>query len=229
MLLHHRMVVATGFCVISCSSPVLAAYAIPNTLTNGEVADAVKVMENPDADAAAKKAGTPQGGAFVFFVDPDSVTGGNLSGDVTTWGGTAATLMATGVAAGTYTNPTLTLDGKGRVAATGTGGGAGYPTVTYVAADTAEAFIDVKLDGDNGFAYSVKVKSQPNVDATFNFRISNDNGITHYIGASDFKHTTSGGTNAISLTNASTIGSGRNFRPASPSPGSTLRPMNALR
>jgi hypothetical protein len=112
--------------------PAFAACTVPNAITNGQVADASKVMENFDAlancvDQGVKPTGTPQNGEIAVFSGSQTVTGGNLSGDVTTSGGTNTTLSDSGVTAGFYVNPSITVDAKGRIvaAANGSGGGGG--------------------------------------------------------------------------------------------------------
>lgn len=97
---------------------------VPNPLVNGQIADATEVMENFNAiavcadetraDAVAHE-GTPTTGEIAVFTSPTGITGGDLSGDVTTAGSTATTLAPSGVTPGTYTSPTITVDAKGRV------------------------------------------------------------------------------------------------------------------
>lgn len=87
----------------------VAACTVPNSITNGQVADATVVMGNFNAlkdcvDGAVKPSGTPAAGNLTTFSSSGTVTGGNLTGDVTTSGTTATTLSATGVTPGSYTN-----------------------------------------------------------------------------------------------------------------------------
>lgn len=115
--------------------------AVPNTLVNGQVADATDLMENFSAvtdcvesargDAVTHE-GTPATGEIAVFTSPTAVTGGNLTGDVTTSGSTATQLSPSGVTPGTYVNPTLVVDSKGRIASATNGvSGGGSSTLGW--------------------------------------------------------------------------------------------------
>ena len=61
--------------------------------------------------------GTPASPELAVFSGASSITNGDLTGDVTTSGTTVTTLAATGVTAGPYTAPNITVDAKGRITA----------------------------------------------------------------------------------------------------------------
>lgn len=134
-----------GSLLATAASAQVPQCTVPNTLVNGQVADATAVMENFNAVAgcvddarsearaeAVTHEGTPATGEIAVFASPTGITGGNLTGDVTTSGSTATQLAASGVTPGTYTNANIAVDAKGRItaASNGSGSGAGgLPTV----------------------------------------------------------------------------------------------------
>jgi hypothetical protein len=172
------------------------------------LADCVETVAD-EGDTKVAPTGTPATGELAVFSGNQTITGGDLSGDVTTSGSTVTSLAATGVAAGTYTNSTVSVDSKGRItsAASGTGGGgSGYAIVKHTVATAGNAFIDVQLDG--GYAYHVIIKGAPSDTANLAFRISSDNGASFYSGSADYKYGGTGSANTLALTNG--IGVGRN-------------------
>lgn len=127
-----RTLTAVALATISVvlASPVSAECTVPHALANGQVADATKVMDNFNAvagcmESAVTEAGAPQAGAIAVFSGNQTLSAGNLTGDVTTSGGTATSLSNTGVAAGTYTNATVLVDSKGRVISASSGTSSG--------------------------------------------------------------------------------------------------------
>ena len=216
---------------------VLAAFAVaspaqaqqctvPNTLVNGQVADATEVMDNFNAvaacvddtkDDAVTHEGTPDAGEIAVFTSPTGITGGDLSGDVSTSGSTVTTLAPTGVAPGTYTNPTIIVDDKGRVtsAANGTaGGGSGWAILysnTAIANPTPNVTVDVTGYND------VLVIGRGVTAAASGYRgvqISTDGGATFFKSTGDYEVLYSNGSVAgtyVALNHNTKTTAGRSF------------------
>lgn len=145
----HRLVsYFTAAVTILSPSLANAACYVPHSLANGQVADASKVMDNFDAvaecvddaaNAAVTPSGTPVTGQVTVFSGSKSITGGNLTGDVSTSGGTVTALSATGVTPGTYSSATIAVDAKGRITAAANGtGSAGQPWLVLIADQVAD-------------------------------------------------------------------------------------------
>lgn len=176
---------------------------VPNTLVNGQVADATDVMENFNAvancvDDARTEAraenvtheGTPATGAIAVFTSPTGITGGDLTGDVTTSGSIATQLTPSGVAPGTYFNSTITVDAKGRVTSAesgplGGGGGSGaWTTLLYQPTYTlpAGSFTIIDLTTANEVTVAARQIAK-DLNGAFSIQFSVDGGVTYVASA----------------------------------------------
>jgi hypothetical protein len=184
------------------ASAQLPQCTVPNTLVNGQVADATDVMENFNAvancvDDARTEAraenvtheDTPATGEIAVFTSPTGITGGDLAGDVTTSGSTATQLAPSGVAPGTYYNSTITVDAKGRVTAAesgplGGGGGSGaWTTLLYQPTYTLPAGTATIINLTTANEVTVAARQiAKDLNGAFSIQFSVDGGVTWVTG-----------------------------------------------
>ena len=226
------------FLLVAIIAPLFATVAsaqsqqctVPNTLVNGQVADATDVMENFNAVAACvdsargeavTRQGTPTTGAVAVFASPTSITGGNLTGDVTTTGTTATQLAPSGATPGTYTNATVTVDAKGRVTSAQSGtvptpaSILAYTTLFYQPTHTLPAgtFTVVNVSNLNEVMI-VAHNVTKSAAGSLNVQFSVDGGVTYVSTASyhiDVSTAGAIGSNATAIIGTAAIATARSF------------------
>lgn len=190
----HSLLIASGPALVGHSMPAAAACTVPHTLTNGQAADATEVMDNFNsvaacADAAVQSTGTPSTGRLATFSGTHSITGGDLSGDVTTSGSAATTLAPSGVTPGSYSSANITVDAKGRVtAAASGGGGAGSGAMVLLLSRTAASstsldFTSVITSTYDEYVLQIVDLQLSDNNTSLKILFSSDNGTTWDTGA----------------------------------------------
>jgi hypothetical protein len=184
-----------GSLLATAASAQVPQCTVPNTLVNGQVADATDVMENFNAVAncadnartdTVTHEGTPTAGEIAVFASPTGIAGGDLTGDVTTSGSTATQLAPSGVTPGTYNNATVTVDAKGRVTSVisgPVGGGSGtlaftplFYQPTYTLPAGTSTIVDVTTANEVMIIGHAITRS---VNGTVNVQFSVDGGATY--------------------------------------------------
>jgi hypothetical protein len=209
--------------LLGASSALAAPCTVPNAIANGQVADATKIMDNFNAvadcaEGGVTTTGTPTTGSITVMSGSNTIASGNLTGDVTTSGGTTATLSNTGVAPGAYLGANIVVDAKGRItsAANGSGGGGGVSwSLIYSNAaipnPTANITVDVSLYSD------VLVIGRGVTSASSGYRgvqVSVDGGTTFYKTNGDYEYLPNTGVatdNFIALNHSTATTSARSF------------------
>jgi len=222
-------VIGSLIATATAASAQVPQCTVPNALVNGQVADATDVMENFNAVAACVESargdtvtheGTPTTGEIAVFASPTGITGGNLTGDVTTSGSTATQLAESGVTPGTYYNATVTVDAKGRVifAESGPlGAGSGtlaYTTLFYQPVYTLPAGTSTIIDVSGANELMVIADNiTKSLSGSFSVQFSIDGGATYVSTADYVVDVNSAGLSSRngSIIGSSTTGSARSF------------------
>jgi hypothetical protein len=94
------LVFAVTLSMLAPTARAEAACSVPNSISNGQVADATAVMDNFNAlancvNSVVSPSGTPAAGNLPVFSGSNTITSGNLSGDCTTAGTLSLTCTKT--------------------------------------------------------------------------------------------------------------------------------------
>jgi hypothetical protein len=122
-------------------APAEAACSVPNSITNGQTADATAVMGNFNAlkdcaNLAVLPSGTPAVGSLSVFSGASTITSGNLSGDCMTAGSLGVTCTKTnGVSLGYFATGTDAGQLTGTVSVNRFNGGAGADASHFLRGD----------------------------------------------------------------------------------------------
>lgn len=100
-------ILALAFALLVTTGRAEAACTVPNSISNGQPADATAVMGNFNAlndciNSAVSPSGTPVAGKISVFSSSNTITSGDLSGDCTTAGSLVVTCTKTNGAPLTY-------------------------------------------------------------------------------------------------------------------------------
>jgi hypothetical protein len=135
------LVFALALSMLLPTARAQATCNVPNSISNGQVADATAVMGNFNAlkgcaDSAVTPSGTPAAGNLPVFSSSNTITNGNLSGDCTTSGTLAVTCTkSNGTALGPFATGTDGGQLTGTISANRFNGGTNADSTHFLRGD----------------------------------------------------------------------------------------------